>query len=42
MRGHGQLDLPQRRIRLLEPEDPLPGEDDPHLLWPVRGKLTLH
>ena len=33
VRGHGQLDLPQRRLRLLELEDPLPGQDDPYLLW---------
>ena len=38
VRGHGQLDFPQRRVCLLELEDSLPGQDDPHLLWPVCGK----
>ena len=40
VRGHGQLDFPQRRLRLLELEDPLPGQDDPHLLWSLCGELT--
>ena len=40
VRGHGQLDFPQRRLRLLELEDPLPGQDDPHLLWPLCGELA--
>ena len=40
VRGHGQLDFPQRRLRLLELEDPLPGQDDPHLLWSLCGELA--
>ena len=35
VRGHGQLDFPQRRVGLLESEDQIPGQDDPHLLWPL-------
>ena len=42
VRRHGQLDVPERRLCVLELEDPVPGQADLHLLWPVlRGGQPL-